>query len=200
MCSHVLYLGSISSLVSSTDTWGVVLQQADSSMEPHQDILLEPDFVQVLRTEWTSVCSKFRRRITALHTISTAMTFAHIFCAFLSSPSINSMMNEPQPSATIHWLLKLMTNIDDFSAWHHGAVALKHHIVAFRDDITSSVSLEAARILILNSEFEFRSWQISADIILEQLCCQCQATMDVYQATRAAYLSMRTAMIHSAKC
>ena len=88
-----------------------------------------------------------------------------------------------------------MTNIDDFSAWHHGAIALKHHIIAFRDDITSSVSTEDARIMILNSALEFRSWQISADIILDQLCCQCQATMEVYQSTRVAYLSMKTAMM-----
>jgi hypothetical protein len=164
-------------------------------MEPDQGFLPETDFVQILRDEWTSVCSKLKRRTQALQAISTALTFAHIFLAFISAASIDSMMAQPQPAATVHWLIKLMTNIDDFSAWHHGAIALKEHIIALHNDITSSVSKEAATIVILNSGIEFRSWQVSADIILDQLCCQCQATMEVYQKSREAYMLMRPVML-----
>ena len=164
-------------------------------MEPDQGFLPETDFVQLLRTEWTSVCSKLRRRTQVVQAFSTALTFAHMFLASLSASSIDSMMAKSQPAATVHWLIKLMTNIDEFSAWHHEAIALKQLIIELHSDITSTVSNDAAHLVILNSGLEFRRWQIIADTILDHLTSQYQATLKGYQSTREAYLLMRPVMM-----
>ena len=164
-------------------------------MEPDQGFLPETDFVQILRTEWNSVCSKLRRRIQVVQAFSTAMTFAHMVHASLSASSINSMMAKSQPAATVHWLVKLMNNIDEFSAWHHEASALKQLVIDLHSDITSTLSNAAAHLVILNSGIEFRRWQSIADTILDHLTCQHQATIKGYQSIRDAYLLMRPVMM-----